>query len=78
MAKVRKSSHRTVVAPAPSPATMNPLPNRVLSVTLDADEDVEWTWTSSADGVSYVSGYTLVKRESRGAKPNSNKARAKA
>ena len=76
MAKASKTSHRSVIAPAPSPATTNPLPNRVLSVILNADEDVEWIWTSSADGVSYVSGYTLVKRENRGAKAHSKKVGA--
>ena len=78
MAKAPKRSHRTVIAPAPSPAATNLLPGQVLSVILDADEDVEWTWTSSADGVSYVNGYTLVKRENRGPKPKPNKVRAKA
>ena len=38
--------------------------NRVLSVVLRADEDVQWLWTSTTEGVSYVSGYTIVKRES--------------
>ena len=78
MAKAPKRPHRTVIAPAPSPATTTALPNRVLSVILEADEDVEWLWTSTANGVSYVSGYTLVKRENRGAKPHPNNARAKA
>jgi hypothetical protein len=67
-----------VNAPAPSPATTNLLPGQVLSVILGADEDVEWTWTSSADRVSYVSGYTVVKRENRGPKPKPKKVRAKA
>jgi len=51
---------RTVNAPPPSPDTMKPLPNRLFSVKLEADEDVEWIWTHSADGVSYVSGYSIV------------------
>jgi len=55
-------SPRTVTAPAPSPASMKPLPNRVFSVVLKADEEVEWSWTHTADGVSYVSGYTVVKK----------------
>jgi hypothetical protein len=78
MAKAPKRLHRTVIAPAPSPATTKLLPGQVLSVILDADEDVEWTWTSSADGVNYVSGYTVVKRENRGSGPNPNKVHAKA
>jgi hypothetical protein len=43
---------------------MKPLPNRVFSVVLEADEDVEWTWMHTADGISYVSGYDVIKRES--------------
>jgi len=56
---------RTVTAPPPSPASMKPLPNRILSVVLEADEDVEWTWMHTADGISYVNGYHVIKRESR-------------
>jgi hypothetical protein len=78
MAKAAKRSYRTVIAPAPSPATTNLLPGQVLSAILAADEDVEWTWTSSADRVSYVSGYTVVKRENRGPEPKPKKVRAKA
>jgi hypothetical protein len=54
---------RTVMAPPPSPASMKSLPNRVFSVVLQADEDVEWAWTHTADGTSYVSGYTVVKKQ---------------
>jgi RES domain len=50
-----------VAAPPPAPASSKPLPNRVFSVVLKADEDVEWAWTSSPDGVSYVTGYTIVR-----------------
>ena len=57
-------SARTVTAPPPSPASMKSLPNRVFSVVLEADEDVEWTWMHTADGISYVSGYNVIKRES--------------
>ena len=42
---------------------MKSLPNRVFSVVLQADEDVEWTWMHTAEGVSYVNGYTIIKRE---------------
>jgi hypothetical protein len=59
------STARTVTAPPPSPASLKPLPNRVFSVVLEADEDVEWTWMHTADGVSYVTGYTVIKRDSR-------------
>jgi hypothetical protein len=31
-------------------------------VVLQADEDVVWNWTHTAGG-SYVSGYTVVKKE---------------
>jgi hypothetical protein len=29
---------------------------------LDEDEDVEWTWTHTADGKSVVTGYIITKR----------------
>lgn len=64
MSNVLQPPERTVSAPPPSPVSAKPLPNRVLSVVLKADEDVEWTWTTSADGVSYVTGYAIVKRVS--------------
>lgn len=53
-------TRRTVMAPLPTPATSRVIPNRVLSATLEADEEVEWIW-SSVDGVSYVSGYKRIK-----------------
>jgi hypothetical protein len=56
------NTQRTVPAPSPVPLSAVFLPNRVLSVVLNDDEDVEWTWTSTLDGVSYVSGYSVVKR----------------
>jgi hypothetical protein len=62
MPNASKHPQRTVIAPQPSPASVSPLPNRILAVVLEADEDVEWTWTSTAHGVSYVSGYTIVRR----------------
>ena len=55
---------RIVTAPSPSPASASALPNRILTVALEPDEDVEWTWTHTADGVSYVSGYTVIKKAS--------------
>jgi len=57
-------SRRTVTAPPPSPVSASLPQNRVFSVVLEADEDVEWAWMHTADGVSYVSGYTVVKRAS--------------
>jgi hypothetical protein len=53
---------RTVAAPAPSPATAEPLPNQVLSVMLATDEELEWVWTITASGVRYVSGYSINAR----------------
>jgi hypothetical protein len=63
MSHVPTLSPRTVHAPPPSPASMKPLPNRVFSVVLQSDEDVEWTWMHTTDGVSYVTGYTIIQRE---------------
>ena len=54
---------RTVNAPSPLSTSANGPLNRVLSVVLDADEDVRSSWTFTTDGASYVSGYTIVKRE---------------
>jgi hypothetical protein len=34
----------------------------VISVELDEDEEVEWTWTHNADGESVVTGYIITKR----------------
>ena len=62
MFKASQHSERTVTAPPPSLASVNACPTRILSVVLEADEDVEWTWTSTAPGISHVSGYTIVKR----------------
>jgi hypothetical protein len=54
---------RVVQAPEPTltPSTVLPS-NRVMSVTLEPDEDVAWIWTSTPDGGSYVSGYTITRR----------------
>jgi len=52
-----KSARRTVTAPqsdAASPA--------ILSVELEEDEEVQWTWTNGLDGKSVVTGYTIVKK----------------
>ena len=56
-----KGSTRTVAAP--QPATSGPLPpNRVISVVVGVDEEVEWTWSTLPGGQRYVSGYTLRKK----------------
>ncbi len=66
MANTSQHSRRIVTAPAPSLALASLPSNRVLCVDLEADEDVEWITTSTADGATYVSGYTIVKRETPG------------
>ena len=53
---------RTVTAPASLMASAMPSANRVCSVDLQADEDVEWITTLMADGMTCVSGYTITKR----------------
>jgi len=55
---------RTIIAPLPSALSPSLPPNRVLSVTVADDEEVEWIWTSTSDGTSYVSGYRILKRPS--------------
>jgi len=63
MINTPQRSQRTVLAPSPTSVSGSIPSNRVLSVVLDDNEDVEWTWTSTAEGTSYVSGYTIVTRE---------------
>jgi hypothetical protein len=67
MSSTSQPPSRTITAPAPSFAGATLPPNRVLSVELKPDEEVEWTTTSTADGTTYVSGYTILKSENRGA-----------
>jgi hypothetical protein len=59
-------SRRTILAPQPSPASLKPVLNRVESVILGPDEDVEWIWVHTPEGVSYVNGYAIVKRGTDG------------
>jgi hypothetical protein len=40
-----------------------PPANTVVSVVLQPGDDVIWTWATTPDGGSYVSGYTIIKRE---------------
>jgi hypothetical protein len=49
------------MAPPPSPLSAKMPANRVVSVIVQADEDVEWVWSSTAEGVKYVSGYNKIK-----------------
>jgi len=53
--KTEKSGKRTVYAAWPERGVKHPA---VISVELDEDEEVEWTWTHTADGRSVVTGYT--------------------
>jgi hypothetical protein len=54
---------RTVCAPQPAIVSSSLLPaNRVISVELTEDEDIEWIWISLPDGTSYVNGYTIIKK----------------
>jgi hypothetical protein len=62
MSVVSPSRKQTVAAPPPSPPSARTLPNQVFSVCLNADEDVEWLWTHSMDGTSYVSGYRITRK----------------
>lgn len=57
--EVSNGEKRTVYAPSPDPESRPPA---VLSVELEADEDVEWIWTHTADGKSVVTGYVITKR----------------
>ena len=57
--KTEKSNRRMVYAPRPEHGTKLPA---VISVELDEDENVEWTWTHTADGKSIVTGYIITKR----------------
>jgi hypothetical protein len=64
-----QQSQRTIPAPPPSPASAKPILNRVESVVLGPDEEVEWIWAHTLDGVSYVNGYTIVKKDTDGKMP---------
>jgi hypothetical protein len=54
---------RILFAPQLVLASSSPIPaNRVISIELDDDEDVNWTWTLLSDGTKYVNGYTVIKK----------------
>jgi hypothetical protein len=57
---------RIVTAPPPFPTLAQLPPNRVLSAVLEDDEEIEWVWSTTTDGVSYVSGYTILKQGPHG------------
>ena len=53
---------RTVNAPPPAGGSGQLPANRVLSVEVGEDEEVEWTWTHLPGGGRYASGYTIRRR----------------
>jgi hypothetical protein len=73
MSSKSQQSERTISAPLPSPASAKRPLNRVESVVLGPDEDVEWIWTHTLDGSSYVSGYSIVKSGLDGAMPHTSR-----
>jgi hypothetical protein len=61
--KVKKQVTRIVNAPTSS--TINSLPqNRVISVELKKNQDVQWIWSYTSSGQSYVSGYEIIEEDS--------------
>jgi hypothetical protein len=65
MVDITNGHERTITAPPPSAHSPTVPANRVLSVVVADDEEVEWIWTSTADGTSYVSGYRILRRPSQ-------------
>lgn len=60
---------RVVQAPAPFVPPSASLPaNCLVSVVVQPGESVEWTWTTDANGVHYVNGYTIVRARRRAKK----------
>ncbi|PZD70314.1 hypothetical protein C1752_14315 [Acaryochloris thomasi RCC1774] len=56
---------RTVFAPQSAlDASAQEPANRVISVELAEDEDVQWIWMSLPEGTAYVSGYNIIKKKS--------------
>jgi hypothetical protein len=53
---------RLVTAPEPDPPIGPPPPNRILEVRLGEHQDVEWSWSQTPSGRTYVSGYTIIDR----------------
>ena len=56
------SSSRVVYAPAASGTDPS---SSVISVVLNEGEEVKWCWTHFPDGSSAVTGYEIVKVESK-------------
>jgi hypothetical protein len=66
-----------VTAPAPLlHAAASLPPNHIISVLLNADEEVRWIWTHTLGG-SYVSGYTIVQSRPEGLRKSKRKTGAK-
>jgi hypothetical protein len=58
-----KDSERRKIGFAPQPVPFTQIEvNRILSVKLGEDEEVEWTWTYWPNGGISVTGYTIVKK----------------
>lgn len=65
-AKPSRPVTRVVVAPTPNFPPGTPLPaNRVGTVVLRPDEEVEWLWTARPDGAKYVSAYRIHRTAAR-------------
>ena len=62
MTDVAQSGRRHIAAPQPASAVTVPPQNQVVSVALDEEEDVEWIWSTTPSGASYVSGYNIIRR----------------
>lgn len=59
---MKENNKRTVFAPQPVLVSASIPSNRVISVKLNSDEDIDWTWMSLPDGTRYVGGYRIVKK----------------
>ena len=57
--KKDEGSRRLVTAPAP---TSLDEPGAILSVEIEADEEVRWQWTHYPNGQSVVTGYEIIKK----------------
>ena len=58
--KNQKPSTRVLTAPEPEDPTQPLPPNRVLSVELTENQDIEWLWSVAPGGQRYVSGYNII------------------
>jgi hypothetical protein len=56
---IKADNRRVVTAPAPSSLDE---PGAVLSVKIEADEEVRWQWTHYPNGQSVVTGYEIFKK----------------